>query len=571
MKYLGHVISHIGISTDPDKTSRVLSWPPPTSKREVQRFLGFASYYRRFAKDFAHIAQPLHRLTQNTASFAWTSACQDAFDELRRRLYSAPVLAYPNFSRHFILDTDVSDVGIGAVLSQLDDEGHERMVAYGSRTLSKAMGRYCVTRRELLAVVVFTQHYRPYLAGHKFLLRTDHGSLTWLKNFKEPEGQLARWLERLQELHLDITHRRGRAHTNADALSRLPCQQCGRDSHVTQSPTVVAAASILQPLQNTSSGDLRDAQLADPLLGALLRGKEAGDKPSVEQLGAASRASRRLLQLWDQLVVKEGILCRRFKSPDGSSAALQIVVPPTLREEVLTDLHEGALGGHLGIDKTLCHLQERFYWPGYHNDDHDWCSTCGVCASRKDPSPKAKAPLTNILTGYPLQMVAMDIVGPFPESVAGNTYVLVVGDYFTRWMEAYPIPTTTVAKKLVNEFFLRYSPSEQHHSEQGRNFESAVIAEICKLLGVVKSRTTPYHPQSDGLIERFNRTLLDMLAKAVKEHPFDWEDHLQRLCLTSVNQTTGYSPFYLMFGRQVRMPVDLMYGSPGSSTATVPQ
>ena len=577
VKYLGHVISRTGISTDPDKTSRVLSWPPPTSKREVQRFLGFASYYRRFVKDFAHIAQPLHRLTQNTASFAWTSACQDAFDELHRRLCSAPVLAYPNFSKHFILDTDASDVGIGAVLSQLDDEGRERVVAYGSRTLSKAERRYCVTRRELLAVVVFTRQYRPYLTGRKFLLRTDHGSLTWLKNFKEPEGQLARWLERLQELDFDITHRRGRAHTNADALSRLPCQQCGRDSHVTQSPTEVAAASILQPLQNTSSGDLRDAQLADPLLGALLRGKEAGDKPSVEQLGAASRASRRLLQLWDQLVVKEGILCRRFESPDGSSAALQIVVPPTLREEVLTDLHEGALGGHLGSDKTLCRLRERFYWPGYHNDVRDWCSTCGVCASRKDPTPKAKAPLTNILTGYPLQMVAMDIVGPFPESVAGNTYVLVVGDYFTRWMEAYPIPNqeaTTVAKKLVNEFFLHYSPPEQLHSDQGRNFESAVIAEICKLLGVVKSRTTPYHPQSDGLIERFNRTLLDMLAKAVKEHPFDWEDHLQRLCLaynTSVNQTTGYSPFYLMFGRQVRMPVDLMYGSPGSSTATVPQ
>ena len=162
VKYLGHVISRTGISTDPD---RVLGWLPPKSKREVQRFLGFASYYRRFVKDFAHIAQPLHRLTQNTASFAWTSACQDAFPELCRRLCSAPVLAYPNFSRQFILDTDASDVGIGAVLSQLDDEGREWVVAYGSRTLSKAERRYCVTLTELLAVVVFTQQYRPYLAG----------------------------------------------------------------------------------------------------------------------------------------------------------------------------------------------------------------------------------------------------------------------------------------------------------------------------------------------------------------------------------------------------------------------
>ena len=579
VKYLGHIISQDGISTDPDKTNRVREWPPPSSKREVQQFLGLASYYRRFVKNFAHIAQPLHRLTQRTASFTWTHPCQEAFNELRKRLCSAPILAYPDFSRQFILDTDASDVGIGAVLSQVDDEGQERVVAYGSRTLSKAERRYCVTRRELLAVVVFTQQYRPYLSGRKFLLRTDHGSLTWLKNFKEPEGQLARWLERLQELDFHIVHRRGRAHTNADALSRLPCRQCGRDSHMTPPPAEheVVAANILQPLQDATYENLRGAQLADPILGPLLRGKEVGEKPGMDSLGVASRASRRLLQLWDQLTVKEGVLCRRFESPDGSSAALQIVVPSTLRKEVLADLHEGAMGGHLGCDKTLSRLKQRFYWPGHYNDVRDWCANCGICVSRKDPSPKARAPLKNILTGYPLQIVAMDIVGPFPESAAGNTYVLVVGDYFTRWMEAYPIPNqeaTTVAKKLVNEFFFRFSPPEQLHSDQGRNFESEIIAEICKLLGVVKSRTTPYHPQSDGLIERFNRTLLDMLAKAVKERPFGWEDHLQRLCLaynTSVNQTTGYSPFYLMFGRQVRMPIDLMYGCPDTHTVTVPQ
>lgn len=176
-----------------------------------------------------------------------------------------------------------------------------------------------------------------------------------------------------------------------------------------------------------------------------------------------------------------------------------------------------------------------------------------------------------------MQLVAMDIVGPFPESPAGNVYVLVVADYFTRWTEAYSIPNqeaTTVASKLVNEFFFRFSPPERIHSDQGRNFESEIIREVCKLLGVVKSRTTPYHPQSDGLVERFNRTMLDMLAKAVRERPFEWESHLQRLCLaynTSIHPTTGYSPFFLMFGRKVRMPVDIMYGSSTPQKLTVPQ
>ena len=155
---------------------------------------------------------------------------------------------------------------------------------------------------------------------------------------------------------------------------------------------------------------------------------------------------------------------------------------------------------------------------------------------------------------------------------------MVAADYFTRWVEAYPIPNqeaTTVAQKLVDEFFCRFSPPEKLHSDQGRNFESAVIAETCKLLGIQKSRTTTCHPQSDGLVERFNRTLMDMLAKSVREHPSSWEEHICRLCLaynTSVNPTTGHTPFFLMFGRQVRMPVDLMYETPNNtSPTTIPE
>ena len=194
--------------------------------------------------------------------------------------------------------------------------------------------------------------------------------------------------------------------------------------------------------------------------------------------------------------------------------------------------------------------------------------TCSNCAARKSPAPKNRAPLQSVKVGCPMQLVAVDILGPFPESEEKNQYILVVGDYFTRWMEAYPIrnqEAVTVAKKLTDEFFFRFSPPEQLHSDQGRQFESELVAEVCKLLGIHKSRTTPYHPQSDGMIERFNRTLLSMLATAASENPFDWEDHLRPLCMaynTSIHPTTGYTPFLLMFGRQARMPVEVMYGTP---------
>jgi transposase InsO family protein len=577
VRYLGHIISCEGVSADPDKIAKVADWPVPTSKREAQQFLGFANYYRRFIKGFAELARPLHRLTERTSSFAWTTECQNSFDQLRMCLCSSPILAYPDFRKPFILDTDASDTGIGGVLSQIDDEGRERAIAYGNRLLTKPERQYCVTRRELLAVVTFVQHYRPYLICRKFTLRTDHGSLTWLRNFKEPEGQLARWLERLQELDFEVVHRRGASHGNADSLSRLPCRQCGRADHRAADASTEVAVLALQLPTGQASDSLRQSQLADPTLAPLLHGKEACTKPDSSSFAAMTKSTRRLLQIWEQLVVHQGVLCRRLPSMAGSPEKLQTVVPEALREEVLADLHEGTMGGHLGSDKTLGRLKERFYWPGHYNDVKEWCRNCATCAVRKSPPAKPRAPLEPIVTGYPMQLVAMDIVGPFPESTRGNSYILVVADYFTRYTEAYAIPNqeaSTVANKLVDEFFFRFSPPEQLHSDQGRNFESTIIAEVCKLLGVKKSRTTPYHPQSDGLVERFNRTLLDMLATAVRDRPFEWEMHLRRLCLaynTSIHPTTGFSPFYLMYGRQARLPVDIMLGTATPPASPIPQ
>ena len=220
--FLGHIVSAEGITTDPSKTEAVAKWPTPQSRREVQQFLGLANYYRQFVKNFAAIAGPLQRLTEKNSNFEWTVECQHAFDKLRACLVSSPVLSYPDYSRRFVLDTDASDTGIGAVLSQVKDDGSEVVTAYASRSLSRPERRYCVTRKELLAVVEFVHHFRHYLLGREFTLRTYHNSLVWVRNFKEPEGQLARWLEKLEEYNFTIVHRRGALYNNADALSRIP-------------------------------------------------------------------------------------------------------------------------------------------------------------------------------------------------------------------------------------------------------------------------------------------------------------------------------------------------------------
>ena len=196
VRYLGHIVSSKGIEIDPEKVRCVSDWPTPTDQRSLKQFMGLASYYKRFVQGFAQVAAPLNALTEKTKTWEWTAECNGAFLELKKRLVSAPILVMPCFNHKFILDTDASGEGLGAVLSQSVD-GQERVVAYASKTLSKTEHRYCATRRELLVVVWATQHFRPYLYGCGFLLRSDHSALQWLHSFKEPEGQVARWLERL--------------------------------------------------------------------------------------------------------------------------------------------------------------------------------------------------------------------------------------------------------------------------------------------------------------------------------------------------------------------------------------
>ena len=226
--FLGHVVSKDGIATDPSKVSKVLNCDAPSNVHEVRSVVGFMGYYRRYVPQFAELAKPLIQLTEKDRPFEWGKAQQESFDRLRYLLTTAPVLAYPRSEGRFVLDTDASDVGLGAVLSQIQD-GEEKVIAYGSRSLNKSEINYCITRREMLAVVHFTDQYRHFLLGRKFLLRTDNSAVRYWKSMAyKPTGQVARWVEKLQAFDFDATHRPGKFHTNADGLSRPPFAQCAQ-------------------------------------------------------------------------------------------------------------------------------------------------------------------------------------------------------------------------------------------------------------------------------------------------------------------------------------------------------
>ncbi|KAI5743998.1 hypothetical protein M8J77_024652 [Diaphorina citri] len=571
VQYLGHVVSTEGVSTDPKKIEAVKSWPIPKDKHEVRSFLGLVSYYRRFIKGFADIARSLHRLTEKGKAFVWTEECNLSFETLKSELCKAPILRYPVAGKPFVLDTDASQFAIGAVLSQVTD-GIETPVAYFSKALSKPERNYCVTRKELLAVVSAAKHFHKYLYGQRFLLRTDHAALKWLLNFKNPEGQVARWIELLQNYDFEIQHRSGKAHGNADALSRRPCNpDCKHCTRMEDKQIVTDVRLIsVEPEPGWTNDELRKEQLEDDDISPVLTWKEREEKPRWKDISNKSEVTKSYLTQWDSLILESGVLKRKWESQNGRSSRLQIVLPHTRVKEVLEEFHGGVTGGHLGINKTLDKLRERFYWLHMKQDVEDWIRRCSNCAGSKGPRTRSRGELQKYVVGAPFERIAIDVAGPFPETNNGNRYILVIMDYFSKWPEAFAIPNqeaTTVADCLINHWVSRFGVPLELHSDQGRNFESQVFQEVCSVLGIKKTRTTPLHPQSDGMVERFNRTLLEHLRKVVDDHQREWDKHIPLFLLayrSASHNSTGQSPALIIFGKEMRLPSELRFGSPPS-------
>ena len=581
--YLGHIVSQDGIAPDPSKIKSIQTWPQPSNVTEVRSFLGLCSYYRRFIKNFSAVARSLHQLTEKNKAFLWTEECIEAFYHLKQRLTQAPILAYPKPGDPYILDTDASQFGIGGVLSQVQD-GDERVIAYFSRTLSKPERRYCVTRKELLAVVQSVKHFHHYIYGTKFSVRTDHNALRWLMNFKSPTGQTARWLEVLGTYDVTIEFRPGLKHGNADGLSRRPCDECKQCDRIENAEQVenarrVAAVSqaVLQEVltnlddENNDESGLQYEQRDDADISMIIRWLEEGQRPPWSQVSPESREVKCLWTQWDRLQQRNGVLYRRWESEAGGHITWQLVVPKVRRNDILRQLHNVRTAGHLDVKKTEGRIQERFYWPNYRADVRYWCRVCDLCATRKRPHNTPRAPMQLYQVGAPMERVAVDVTGPLVESDIGNKYILMVCDYFTRWTEAFALPNQeaiSIAEVLVEQFFCRFGCPNQLHSDQGRNFESEIFQGVCELMGIEKTRTTPLHPQSDGLVERFNRTLKDMLSLFVEANQRDWDKHLPYLMMayrSAVHESTGYRPVEMMLGRNMNLPVDLETERPSAN------
>ena len=358
--------------------------------------MGIVGYYRRFICGFGDIAAPLFKLLQKDTKFEWKQSCTQAFQALKDSLIKAPVMCYPRFDREFIVYTDASNIGVGGVLSQVDELGQEKVIAYASRTFHGAEKNWSTTEKEAYAIVWALDYFSAYIFGQKVIVYSGHRALQWLRNMKTPNGKLARWLLRLEEFDYEIIHKPGHLMQHVDALSRAP-----------------VGGILLSGWSQEEFGDLQS--LDDDIVVAsnwVAEGIKPKDRP--EQ---GSEVLRTFYNIFDSLCFKNGLLCRKWVNEVGKEHS-QIVVPQFFKGNVLREIH--LLAGHSGTSKTFASLQSRYYWPKFFSDVQAYCKSCEVCARNKT-APRPRWPMQPIeIKSVPFYMVGVDIIGPLKTTRSGN-------------------------------------------------------------------------------------------------------------------------------------------------------
>ena len=574
VEYLGHVVTPQGLKPNDALVAAIAQFPQPTDVNSVRRFIGLASYYRRFIKNFSRISEPLRELTRKNATFQWTPACGAAMTLLKEKLTTAPVLAFPAFDRDFTVETDASISGIGAVLSQRQDDGKLHPVAYASRSLSSAERNYSVTELETLAVVWALTKFHHYLYGRSVTVMTDHAAVRAILETPNPSCKHARWWTKVYGSGLKdvkIAYRAGKFNSVADALSRSPQEeapvegvaeqelqvsviqssQLRGDNGTSPSPAEVSDLLEVSPA-HTQCDDFALEQRRDPKLKEVIDFLERGELPEEE------KTARQIALQKSQFTLQDNIL---YYLDHKQGHHKRVAVPRHVREQLLTEHHSSLSGGHFGVKKTYGALARHWWWDGMYSDVVKFVTNCPECAIVTGGGRHHRAPLHPIPVSRPFQIVGVDIM-ELPQTNKGNKYVLVFQDFLTKWPLAFPMPdqkTQRIAELLVNEVIPLFGVPEALLSDRGTNLLSHLMQDVCRLLGIQKLNTTAHHPECDGMVERFNRTLKTMLRKQAAKLGSQWDEYIAGALWAYRNvphDATGEKPSFLLLGVDCRTPTE---------------
>lgn len=512
LKYLGYMVDKHGLRTDPSKVEVIVNYPTPTTPKEVKRFIGMAGWYRRFIQNFSNICRPLSKLTCKNIEFIWTEEADQAFNTLKSKLISAPILKCPNFNLPFSIQTDASSFAIGGVLTQSYDD-FDHPIAFCSRLLNKHEVNYSTTERELLAVLYALEQFRSYVEGQKCNIITDHASLQWFYKLKNPSGRLARWSIRLSQFDFNIIHRKGKDMVLPDVLSRIKIESLDIPDKITDS-------WYLYMLENC---------------------QKYPDK-------------------FPNYTVKDNKLFRNSKNKYNltSQFTWKQVIPKDNVGDLLKQFHDQPTGAHLGIFKTHKRLALHYFWKNMYKDVENYVKSCETCKEYKPVNTSRPGLMGNPKqVNFPFEAICCDLLGPFPVSTNRNTNLLVCSDYFSKYVMLFPIRNATgraIVKILEEKVFLLHGVPKFIYVDNGPQFISKEFKDLMCKYNVPNIYYNPrYHPQVNQA-ERAIRNVLYAIASYVKSNHRKWDSHIHEIqCAlnTAVNEATKFSPFFLVHGREM--------------------
>lgn len=603
--FLGHLCTDRGILPDETKYEVIKNYPVPTDADSARRFIAFCTYYRRFVKNFSFYSRHITRLCKKNVKFEWTSQCVEAFKYLKKQLMQPTLLQYPDFGKQFCITTDASKHACGAVLSQ-EYDGKQLPVAFASKTFTKGESNKSTTEQELAAIHWAIQHFRPYVYGTHFLVKTDHRPLSYLFSLRNPSSKLTRMRLDLEEYDFTVEYLKGKQNIVADALSRITIDDLKDQSRGTAEVMRVTTRS--ETRQNSKNPENDD-----------FRGRILNKKPKVYQvinyndvkkfvklklgvqkccLKHGKTTLRRIIvddlyvngifdlnQFFHRLDKEAGVLKIGQLQMAPSEQIFEFVTLESFRnlgnkvlkkvqvallprvtlineknvEEIKTILlryhDDPAEGGHTGITRTCAKIKRHFYWKGMIRDITKYVKTCRQCQLSK-VTRHTKSPMTLTPTPpLPFEIVLVDTIGPFPRSEDGNEYAVTLICDLTKYLVALPVPdksSKTIAKAMFESFVLTYGPMRTMVTDMGTEYRNSLINDLCGYLKVNNISSTAYHHQTLGTVERSHRTFNEYVRSYISVDKCDWDVWLRYFTYcynTTPSVAHGYCPYELLFGR----------------------
>jgi RNase H-like domain found in reverse transcriptase/Reverse transcriptase (RNA-dependent DNA polymerase)/Integrase zinc binding domain/Chromo (CHRromatin Organisation MOdifier) domain len=543
VEYLGVIVSEGKVRMDPVKVEGITDWPAPQCKRDVQSFLGFCNFYRRFIHHYAGIARPLNILTGNTP-FNWTSECQEAFEKLKMAITTAPILIIPNNHDKLRLECDASEYALGAVLSQHQD-GKWKPAGFISKAFNPTQRNYEVYDRELLAIMTALHEFRKHLMTAKqiFEVWTDHANLQYFKKPQKLNRRQARWLTELQEFHFTLHHIPGKQNSKADILSRRPGFEKGTDDN--------DDTTLLPPVLFSTTDTIE----TDPE--PLLLQRISHELAPITFLPRILRSRNNLDERVKKMINRKE---SGWKTLDDGTMTFKdrVYVPKdkTLRGDIISQFHDNPLSGHYGHFKTAERILRDYWWPSLHHDIKTYVDGCETCQRTKAHRIPAKTPLHPFEPpSRPWEVVTIDLIGPLPECQGYNAVFTIV-DWFSKSVKFEPahleLKSEGCARILRDRVIRDHGLPRRMIHDRDTRFVSKYITELFGLLGIKQNPSTAYHPQTDGQTERMNQIVEQYLRIFINYRQDDWKEWLPMAEFSynnSVHAATQQTPFFINYGQ----------------------